>query len=156
MFVFFGKLITAKLRSVADPIIRAAYQLLKKPTNLSPIFVTMKPAEVNLKWSVLQQKIAEGFDNEKPDIKVLLFLIGVQELGQGPKRFSKRQKEELMHIANCKLFSMMGFYELEGLDQDGWPHWKLVKTVPNYTLPEQEMVLKSLIIDYFEEQGLVD
>ena len=116
----------------------------------------MKPAEVNLKWSVLQQKIAKEFDNEKPDLKVMLFLIGVQELGQGPKKFSKRQKEELMHIANCKLFSMMGFYELEGLDQDGWPHWKLVKTVPNYTLHEQEMVLKTLIIDYFEEQGLIN
>ena len=111
----------------------------------------MKPAEINLKWAALQKQIATDFDTDIPDIKVMLFLIGVQELGQGPKKFSKRQKEELMHIANCKLFSMMGFYELEGLDQDGWPHWKLVKTVPNYTLLEQEMMLKSLIINYFEE-----
>ncbi len=111
----------------------------------------MKPAEINEKWSKLQQRIAEDFDNELPDLKVMLFLIGVQELGQGPKKFSKRQKEELMHIANCKLFSQMGFYELEGADQDGWPHWKLVKPIPNYTLLEQEMVIKSLIINYFEE-----
>jgi len=110
----------------------------------------MKPAEVNLKWAALQQKIAADFDTDVPDIKVMLFLIGVQELGQGPRKFSKRQKEELMHIANCKLFSQMGFYELEGLDQDGWPHWKLVKVIPNYTLLEQEMVIKSLMIDYFE------
>jgi len=111
----------------------------------------MKPAEINLKWDALQRRIAEEFDNEKPDVKVMLFLIGVQELGQGPKKFSKRQKEELMHIATCKLFSMAGFYELEGLDQDGWPHWKLVKTIPNYTLLEQEMLMKSLIVTYFEE-----
>lgn len=110
----------------------------------------MKPAEVNLKWTELQQKIAADFDTDTPDIKVMLFLIGVQELGHGPGKFSKRQKEELMHIANCKLFSQMGFYELEGLDQDGWPHWKLVKTIPNYTLLEQEMLMKSLIIEYFE------
>jgi len=110
----------------------------------------MKPAEINKKWAELQERIAEEFDNEKPDLKVMLFLIGVQELGQGPRKFSKRQKEELMHIATCKLFSLMGFYELEGLDQDGWPHWKRTKVLPNYTLPEQEMVLKSLIIDYFE------
>jgi hypothetical protein len=115
----------------------------------------MKPAEINLKWTALQERIAEDFDNEKPDIKVILFLIGVQELGQGPRKFSKRQKEELMHIANCKLMSMMGFYEREGLDQDGWPHWKLIKVIPNYTLLEQEMLLKSLIISYFEEQGVV-
>ena len=96
--------------------------------------------------------IAQEFDSETPDLKVFLFLIGVQELGQGPQKFSKRQKEELMHIANCRLFSELGFYELEGLDQDGWPHWKLVKPVPAYTLLEQELVLKSLIVTYFENQ----
>ena len=110
----------------------------------------MKPADINNRFNELQLRIAGEFDNEKPDVKVLLFLIGVQELGQGPKKFSKRQKEELMHIATCKLFSQMGFYELEGLDQDGWPHWKLVKTIPNYTLLEQEMIMKSLIIAYFD------
>lgn len=110
----------------------------------------MKPAEVNLKWTALQQQIAADFDTDTPDIKVMLFLIGVQELGQGPRKFSKRQKEELMHIATCKLFSQVGFYELEGLDQDGWPHWNLIKPIPNYTLLEQEMMMKSLIIAYFE------
>jgi hypothetical protein len=110
----------------------------------------MTPAEVNFKWDALQTRIAEEFDSEKPDIKVMLFLIGVQELGQGPRKFSKRQKEELMHIATCRLFSQMGFYELEGLDQDGWPHWKAVKKIPNYTIMEQEMVMKSLIVDYFD------
>jgi hypothetical protein len=112
----------------------------------------MTPAEINKKWSELQQRIAQDFDSDTPDVKVMLFLIGVQELGQGPRKFSKRQKEELMHIANCKLFSLMGFYELEGLDQDGWPHWKLVNVIPNYTILEQEMVLKSLIITYFEDE----
>jgi hypothetical protein len=111
----------------------------------------MTPAEINQKWAVLQDRIAHDFDTDKPDIKVMLFLIGVQELGKGPKKFSKRQKEELMHIANCRLFSELGFYELEGLDQDGWPHWKLVKAIPNYTLMEQEMVIRSLIITYFAE-----
>lgn len=111
----------------------------------------MKPAEVNKKWAELQERIATDFDTEKPDIKVMLFLIGVQELGKGPRKFSKRQKEELMHIANCRLFSELGFYELEGLDQDGWPHWKLVKEIPRYTLLEQDMLLKSLIVNYFEQ-----
>lgn len=112
----------------------------------------MTPAEINKKWIELQNRIAHDFDSDKPDVKVMLFLIGVQELGQGPRKFSKRQKEELMHIANCKLFSMMGFYELEGLDQDGWPHWKLVKTIPSYNILEQELLIKSLIINYFEEE----
>jgi len=111
----------------------------------------MTAAEINKKWKELQERIAKDFDSDTPDVKVMLFLIGVQELGQGPKKFSKRQKEELMHIATCKLMSLMGFYELEGLDQDGWPHWKLIKTIPNYTLLEQEMLMRSLIINYFDE-----
>lgn len=110
----------------------------------------MTPAEINAKWKTLQERIALEFDSDVPDLKVMLFLIGVQELGKGPMKFSKRQKEELMHIANCRLFSELGFYELEGLDQDGWPHWKLVKVIPAYTMLEQEMVLKSLIVTYFE------
>ncbi|PRD48914.1 hypothetical protein [Sphingobacterium haloxyli] len=111
----------------------------------------MKASEINKKWAELQRVVASDFDMELPDIKVMLFLIGVQELGKGPQQFSKRQKEELMHIANCRLFSAMGFYELKGLDEEGWPHWDLVKPIPNYTLLEQEMILKSLIIDYFQD-----
>ena len=110
----------------------------------------MTPSEINRKWKELQEKIAKDFDSELPDMKVMLFLIGVQELGKGPSKFSKRQKEELMHIANCRLFSELGFYELEGVDQDGWPHWKLVKQIPAYTLLEQEMIMRSLMITYFE------
>ncbi len=115
----------------------------------------MKIAEVNKKWEELRKVIAQDFDNELPDIKVMLFLIGVQELGQGAKQFSKREKEELMHIATCRLFSAMGFYELQGADEDGWPHWQLIKPIPNYTLLEQEMILKSLIIDYFQELEVI-
>ncbi|WP_443944969.1 hypothetical protein ACJVDH_18950 [Pedobacter sp. AW1-32] len=111
----------------------------------------MKPAEINAKWKALQIKISEEFDSDTPDLKVILFLIGVQELGKGGIKFSKRQKEELMHIATCRLLSEMGFYELEGLDQDGWPHWKLVKPLPPYTMLEQEMLMKSLIVGYFED-----
>lgn len=111
----------------------------------------MNLTEIKQKWTALTDRIAEQFDTEQPDIKVMLFLIGVQELGKGPKKFTKRQKEELMHIATCRLLSEMGFYELEGVDQDGWPHWKLVQKLPHYTLLEQEALLKQLIINYFEE-----
>jgi len=111
----------------------------------------MKPSEINSKWKILQERISKEFDSDFPDLKVMLFLIGVQELGKGPKKYSKRQKEELMHIATCRLLSEMGFYELEGLDQDGWPHWKLVKTIPPYTMLEQELLMKSLVVSYFED-----
>jgi len=90
----------------------------------------MNASEVNKKWVELQHQIAASFDMDIPDMKVFLFLIGVQELGKGPLKFSKREKEELMHIATCRLFSAMGFYELKGTDQDGWPHWELIHVIP--------------------------
>ena len=129
-------------------------RLLKTNHSLQSLIFTdfcgMTPSEINKKWTELREKIAKDFDSELPDMKVMLFLIGVQELGKGPLKFSKRQKEELMHIANCRLFSELGFYELEGVDQDGWPHWNLVKKIPAYTLLEQEMIMRSLMINYFE------
>jgi len=41
------------------------------------------------------------------------------------------------------------------LDQDGWPHWRNVKKIPNYTVFEQELLIKQLIVHYFEEQGVI-
>ncbi len=108
--------------------------------------------KINEDWKKLCARIQHEFDSDEPDVKVFLFLIGVQELGKGPKKFSKRQKEELMHIATCRLMSELGFYELEGLDQDGWPHWKPTRQIPAYTVLEQEFLLKSLIINYLSEE----
>jgi hypothetical protein len=33
------------------------------------------------------------------DLNGVLFIIGMQELGQGAKRFSKEEKQDLLHIA---------------------------------------------------------
>lgn len=107
--------------------------------------------KINDDWKVLSEYIKKEFDTDEVDVKVMLFLIGVQELGKGPQKFSKRQKEELMHIATCRLLSEMDFYELEGIDQDGWPHWKSKKSIPAYNVLEQEFLLKKLIIDYFQD-----
>ena len=89
-------------------------------------------------------------------MNAILFLIGVQELGKGPKSFSKEEKQDLMHIAICKLLSLSGFYELEGTDDQGWPHWKMIKPLPHFDLLEQEKLLKMHILDYFEEETSLD
>jgi len=80
-----------------------------------------------------------------------LFLIGVQELGRGPSNFSKDQKQDLMHIATCRLLSTYGYYELDGLDEDGWPHWRRIGKLPVLTLKEQDLVLKRAVLDYFRD-----
>ncbi len=112
----------------------------------------MNPKQITQDWNTLTDELAIRFDSEKPDLNVVLFLIGVQELGKGRQVFSKRQKEELMHIAVCRLFSELGYYELEGHDQEGWPIWTLVKKIDNYSVMEQEYLLKSLVVHYFKEE----
>ncbi|MCR6641967.1 MAG: hypothetical protein NVV82_24025 [Sporocytophaga sp.] len=87
---------------------------------------------------------------KRPNLDAILFLIGVQELGKGKRNYSKEEKQDLMHIGICKLLSLSGYYELEGQDQDGWPHWKLIKPLPQFDLREQEKLLKMHIKEYFK------
>ena len=103
-------------------------------------------------WAALLLSM-EGMIGKKPkDLNEVLFLIGMQELGQGAKHFTKEEKQDLMHIAICKVLSLAGYYELEGLDAQGWPHWKLVKKLPHFDLLEQEKLLKMHVIEYFEKE----
>lgn len=103
-------------------------------------------------WGSLLSSL-ESIINKKPkDLNTVLFLIGVQELGKGNRVFSKEEKQDLMHIGICKVLSLSGYYELEGLDKDGWPHWRLVKKLPHFDLLEQEKLLKMHVIEYFEKE----
>ena len=86
-----------------------------------------KDLEFDLQWQGLMEKLEKIVGKRPADLKSVLFLIGVQELGKGVRDFSKEEKRDLMHIAICKVLSLSGFYELEGLDENGWPHWKSKK-----------------------------
>lgn len=102
-------------------------------------------------WEELSTKLQEWF-GKKPDLNGVLFLVGIQELGKGVKIFSKEEKQDLMHIAICKVLSFSGFYELEGLDEQGWPHWKPIKKLPFLDLLSQEKMLKAHVIEYFKQE----
>ncbi len=103
-------------------------------------------------WNKLLITLQERIGKKPADLNAVLFLIGVQELGKGVRTFSKEQKQDLMHIAICKVLSLSGYYELEGLDEEGWPHWKLVKKLPHFDILEQEKLLKMHVMEYFEKE----
>ena len=103
-------------------------------------------------WDILLDKRERMMEKRPSDLNSVLFLIGVQELGKGHRFFTKEEKQDLMHIAICKVLSFSGIYELEGTDQDGWPHWKLVQPLPFVNLLEQEKLLKAHVIEYFEKE----
>lgn len=103
-------------------------------------------------WSNLVRFLEQTTGKKPKDLNGVLFLIGVQELGKGALRFDKEQKQDLMHIAICKVLSIGGFYELEGKDEEGWPHWKQKREIPPIDLQNQESLLKHYVIRYFREE----
>lgn len=108
------------------------------------------------KWTAIQDFFKTHFtDTEIPDVEGMLFLIGVQELGQGYKKFKKDDKINLMHIAVCRLLEPYGYYRFSGRDQDDWPHFELIETLPKLKANEQQLFIKKAIIRYFEEQELL-
>ena len=106
--------------------------------------------ELKVQWEEVLNRLSKQFDADL-DLQGVLFLIGVQELGKGFKKFGKDQKQDLMHIATCRLLSNYGYYVLEGVDDEGWPHWKKTQSLPPMTLGEQDFLLKQSVIDYFKE-----
>ncbi len=111
-----------------------------------------KDLSLHRKWARLRSSLEATLGKYPKDLNGVLFLIGAQELGQGKRIFSKEEKQDLMHIAICKVLSLSGYYELEGLDEEGWPHWKLIKKLPHFDLLEQETLLKIHVIEYFEKE----
>jgi hypothetical protein len=105
--------------------------------------------DLQTRWWNLEARLVERF-GKKPDMETVLFLIGVQELGDVRRKFSKEEKQDLMHIAVCSLFRQSGYYELEGTDKDGWPHFRQLKALPEMGLYEQENFLKDHVLLYFE------
>ncbi len=118
-------------------------------------FAQIMQSEMVAKWQKIIQKIQTDF-NKTPDVNAILFLIGMREFGLPREKFTKEEKVELMHIAVCRLLSSSGYYELEGVDKDGWPHWKSMKKLPFIDVFQQETFLRQHIIDYFETEGLLD
>ena len=105
--------------------------------------------DLQQRWWTLEAKLVERF-GKKPDMEAILFLVGIQELGQMREKYTKEQKQDLMHIAVCSLLSPSGYYQLEGHDADGWPHFKQLKPMPDMNTIEQENFLKDHILLYFQ------
>lgn len=108
------------------------------------------------RWEDLQQKLAAQFaDGEIMELDAVIYIIGVQELGQLHRRFKKDQKVDLMHIAICRLLEPYGYYEFDYFDEDGWPHYKVLERLPNLKAGEQSILMKEAIVQYFLEKEYI-
>ncbi len=110
-----------------------------------------KTSNLKEKWDFLVAKLTEDFsEGDELNLDGILYLIGVQELGQGHRAFKKDEKMNLMHIAICKLLESYGYYEFDFFDDDGWPHYKSLTELPNLKAGEQTVLMKEAIVSYFE------
>tara|TARA_Y100000588_G_C13982484_1_gene807846 strand:+ start:535 stop:858 length:324 start_codon:yes stop_codon:yes gene_type:complete len=99
------------------------------------------------RWGKLIDKLEKKFDNEV-SLKGLLYLIGIQELNFGVKQFEREEKINVLHVATCKLLSNYGYYAFDGIDEDGWPHYKELKALQNLSAKEQQDLIKEAVIKY--------
>ena len=112
---------------------------------------------LKVQWDTLQTKLSIQFaDGEALDIDAILFLIGVQELGQIHRSYKKDQKLELMHIAICKVLEPYGYYSFDFVDHDGWPHYKVENPLPFLKAGEQSVLMKEAIVNYFSSSGFIE
>tara|TARA_B100000768_G_scaffold93997_1_gene87904 strand:+ start:1931 stop:2257 length:327 start_codon:yes stop_codon:yes gene_type:complete len=101
-----------------------------------------------IKWNTMLKSL-EGRFGEDIDLQTILFLIGLQELGQGYSKLNKNQKVDVMHVAVCALLSQWGYYNFSGHDKDGWPHWEATEKLPHLDAKEQNQLIKEAIVEYF-------
>lgn len=109
------------------------------------------------RWDVLVEKLSAQFaDGDLLELDAIIYLIGVQELGQYHKTYKKDEKLNLMHIAICRLLEPYGYYEFDFFDEDGWPHYTIKEELPPLKAGEQSVLMKEAIVNYFVEKAYIN
>lgn len=113
--------------------------------------------QLKRRWEEVQDRLSTQFaDGEKLELDAIIYLVGLQELGQLHRRFKKDHKLDLMHIAICRLLEPYGYYEFEYYDDEGWPHYKVLEQLPQLKAGEQAVLMKEAIVQYFLEKEYID
>ncbi|MEM8998755.1 MAG: hypothetical protein AAGB24_00705 [Bacteroidota bacterium] len=112
--------------------------------------------ELKNRWHLLVKKLSQQFaDGDELDLDGIIYLVGVQELGQYQKKYKKDEKINLMHIAICRLLEPYGYYEFEFFDDEGWPHYSIKENLPPLKAGEQSVLIKEAIVTYFLEKQYI-
>jgi len=120
------------------------------------IDVMARDEELKERWENVVSILSDQFaDGDPLDLDSIIYLIGVQELGQLDRRFKKDDKVDLIHIAICRLLEPYGYYEFDFFDDDGWPHYKIVEELPVLKAGEQTVLMKEAVVEYFLEKEII-
>ncbi len=117
---------------------------------------TARDPNLKLRWDTLVRVLTERFsDGEALDIEGVLYLVGLQELGQIHRRYKKEDNVNLIHIGICTVLEPYGFYRFDFYDEEGWPHFELLETLPNLKPGEQSLFMKTAVVEYFIKQEVI-
>lgn len=109
------------------------------------------------RWDNVVKMLSEQFaDGEPLELDAIIYIIGIQELGQLHRKFKKDEKINLMHIAICRLLEPFGYYEFDYFDSDGWPHYRILENLPTLKAGEQSVLMKEAIVHYFLEKEVIE
>lgn len=113
--------------------------------------------QLKSRWEELVNKLSNQFaDGDQLDLDAIIYLIGVQEKSDVHARYKKDDKINLMHIAICRLLEPYGYYEFDFVDDQGWPHYKVLKQLPSLKAGEQSVLMKEAIVHYFVEKTYIN
>lgn len=116
----------------------------------------VRDVELKERWNILVEKLSAQFaDGDPLELDAIIYLIGIQELGQFDRKYKKDDKLDLMHIAICRLLEPYGYYEFDFFDEDGWPHYNIKEELPPLKAGEQSVLMKEAIVGYFLEKKYI-
>lgn len=117
----------------------------------------MESALLKARWDKVIEQLSVRFSRSKSiDLEEIIYLVGLQELGQADRIFKKDEKINLMHVGICTLLEPYGYYRFDRRDEEGWPHFSFVKPLPPLQAGEQALLMKEAIVEYFLKAGFVD
>ena len=102
------------------------------------------------RWDDLVVFLSDKFsDSETLDIEGVLYLVGMQELGQVHRKMRKDDNVNLIHIGICSVLEPYGYYRFDYYDDDGCPHFELLEPLPPLKPGEQSILMKEALVNYF-------
>lgn len=141
MYFFFGNLLS---RFTIKPV------SLKMPLNQS------RDQKLKERWEKLVAVLSDRFsDGEALDVEGILYLVGLQELGQVHRKMKKDDNVNLIHIGICAVLEPFGYYRFDFIDDEGWPHFELLEELPPLKPGEQSVLMKEALVSYFLKRALI-
>ena len=108
------------------------------------------------RWETLLVVLSERFsDGEALDVEGVLYLVGLQELGQVHRKMKKDDNVNLIHVGICSVLEPYGYYRFDFFDDEGWPHFELLEELPPLKPGEQSILMKEALVEYFLKRQLI-